>query len=271
MRMNILLAALLASGGMLLNGAPISFTGNADTAAGIQPVVDSFRASFSGANNGGIPCSPSPCDTGRREINWDGVPSSSFDPFPGDFFNGDGSIAGRARGLSMSTPGTGLAVSDTSFGAPSGFQTFSPDKMFAAKGSNILDILFHVPGQPASSAGVVGMGIIFLDVEAANAVSMTFFDLATGQSLGTFYAPAGNNAGFSFLGVLFNAGEKVGRVRVTTGDGGIDTCSSECIAMDDFIYGEPQAESSAVPEPSTFSLLLGGAALLTFYRRRRCS
>lgn len=268
MRISAFLVVLLASTTMQINGAPIVFSGTAATAAGIQPTVDSFRSAL-GTLNSGV-CSPTPCASGRREINWDGVPSSSFDPFPGDFFNGDGTVAARARGLSMTTPGAGFAVSDLAFGFPVDFQAFSPDKMFAVNGSSIFDIYFHVPGQPASSAAVVGMGIIFLDVESANMTSMSFLD-ASDISLGTFYAPAGNNAGFSFLGVIFNAGEKVARVRVATGDGGIDTCSFDCVAMDDFIYAEPQGESSVVPEPSTFSLLLGGAGLLALSHRRRSS
>ncbi len=92
-----------------------------------------------------------------------------------------------------------------------------------------------------------------------------------GQSLGTFSALVGGNGSLSFLGVIFNAGERANRVRVVAGGSAIDSCQVDCVAMDDFIYAEPQGDPAAVPEPSTFSLLLGGAAMLGFIRRRRCS
>jgi hypothetical protein len=50
----------------------------------------------------------------------------------------------------------------------------------------------------------------------------------------------------SFLGVSFNAGEKVGRGRITSGNtapGPSDHPGSnvDVVAMDDFLYGEPQS------------------------------
>ena len=69
------------------------------TPGDIQSTVDQFRARL-GANKGvgGTFCS------GRREINWDGVPDAFSSPnaLPGNFFN-----ANSPRGLTMTTPGTG--------------------------------------------------------------------------------------------------------------------------------------------------------------------
>jgi hypothetical protein len=56
----------------------------------------------------------------------------------------------------------------------------------------------------------------------------------------------------SFLGVSFNAGEKVARVRITSGNtapGPSDDPASnvDVVAMDDFIYGEPQSLQPDAP------------------------
>ncbi|HEY0591594.1 MAG TPA: IPTL-CTERM sorting domain-containing protein, partial [Thermoanaerobaculia bacterium] len=51
------------------------------------------------------------------------------------------------------------------------------------------------------------------------------------------------NNGLSFLGVLFNAGERIGRVRITSGNTALgptdNNGSVDVVVMDDFIYGEP--------------------------------
>ena len=79
------------------------------------------------------------------------------------------------------------------------------------------------------------------------------------KSLGTFSVPASGAGGLSFLGVAFKNGQVVDRVVITTGNtilgpnngGGVNV-----VAMDDFIYAEPQA----APEPA--SLLLLGSGLV---------
>jgi hypothetical protein len=66
------------------------------------------------------------------------------------------------------------------------------------------------------------------------------------MSLGLFFAPPANN-GLSFVGVVFNAGERVARVRITSGNvapGPDDDGVSDVVVMDDFIYGEPMAQPS---------------------------
>jgi hypothetical protein len=54
-------------------------------AASIQATVDQFRADLGGVNNGVGDSFPS----GRREINWDGVPDNRAEPnrLPFNFFN----------------------------------------------------------------------------------------------------------------------------------------------------------------------------------------
>lgn len=250
-------------------GAPIVFSQAAANAAGIQSTVDAFRAAL-GANNG---TAGTPFLSGRREINWDAVPDNLAAPnnLPANQF--------AARGVLFGTPGTGFQVSadssnptstpilfDNLFaGNSSLFATFSAERLFTSLGSVITDVNFIVPGSanPASSSA---FGVVFTDVDLPNLTSLTFFD-QNNVSLGTFFAPnvAGNKT-FSFLGVQFNSGERVSRVRISAGDLPLNspTCS-DCVAMDDFIFAEPQA----VPEPVTMLLVACGVAGLMIGRRSR--
>jgi hypothetical protein len=120
------LAALAATAALI--PATAQADGVKRTAAGSAPAdiaaaVDAFRADIGGANNGGGPAAAS----GRREINWDGVPDANADPnpFPAGTFLG--------RGILFDTPGTGFRVSANAvnptatpvrFGNPE-FQVFS--------------------------------------------------------------------------------------------------------------------------------------------------
>jgi hypothetical protein len=115
---------------------------------------------------------------------------------------------------------------------------------------------------------VSGFGSIFTDVDLANLTTIEFFN-TSGVSLGVFSVPTANN-GLSFLGVFFDAGERIGRVRITNGNvalGPNDALpNADVVVMDDFIYSEP----AAVPEPATLLLLVTGlsAAAATCKRRK---
>lgn len=277
----VVFLAPFAEGGVIVR-SHVTTAGASDAA--FNAIINDFRSDLGGVLNPPGAINP-PSATGRREINWDGVPvgASSPNAFPGNFFNGAAGVepAGRQRGAIFNTPGTGFRVSatdfsdETSFG-PAEFAAFSPSRLFASLGSPITDVTFAVPGSPLLTATVNGFGVVFSDVDYTGSASMEFFAV-DGSSLGLFNVPGvfaqptGQNAqeSFSFLGVSFNAGERVQRVRIIAGSHGIDgnfVGLDDAVVMDDFIYGEPQALAT-VPEPSTLLSFSGIAALLAFRRK----
>lgn len=242
------------------------FEVNGATASDIEATVNEFRTAI-GPNLNDTPAGD---PSGRREINWDGVPDDFADPnpLPGDFFNSAG--AQRSRGIEFQAveDTTGFQVSSTQastepieFGFPAGFSTFSAERLFTTVGvGNIgfspFDILFFDPTDRVTQAGVRGMGIVFTDVESANSTSMSFYD-QNDDLLFSKFVLSGGNASLSFLGVTFDSAE-VARVRVNIGG------NADQVVMDDFIYGEPTALSPVpLPAPALFlfSGLLGFGAL----------
>jgi hypothetical protein len=241
----------------------VVFSASGDSPAAILSAVDAYRSAL-GTLNANVAGS---FGSGRREINWDGVPNAAAapNPLPADFFN-----VTSPRGVVFSTPGTGFQVSassgDVEFnnlnpGYSTSFQTFSSPRLFTALGSSTTDVSFFVPGSTAP-AFTSGFGVVFTDVDLTGTTGLQLFDLQN-NLLAAAFAPAANN-GLSFLGVVFNAGERVGRVRITSGNGALGPSDGviDAVAMDDFIYGEP----TAVPEPSSLVLLAIGGSLI-FGRR----
>jgi hypothetical protein len=128
----------------------------------------------------------------------------------------------------------------------------------------------------ATQATVAGFGAVFSDVDLANTTRLEFFNLANVQIQSLNVLPGTVASGsLSFLGAVGNAGERIARVRITTGNsalaaalGGNDSNGNptDVVAMDDFLYSEPLA----VPEPT--SLTLAAIAIfgaLVAKRRRR--
>ena len=254
------------------SAALITFEAAGANAAAITPTRDAFRAAVGGGTTAGANGSFGGL---RREINWDGVPNAFADPsaLPADFFN-----VNSPRGAVFSTPGTGFLVSANAgqaapvlFGFPNDFQVFSPQRLFTAVNSNITDVSFFVPGT-TTAATTSAFAAIFVDVEVAGLTTMEFFD-QSGSSIFSRDVLVGGNQGLSFLGAVFDAGEPISRVRLTSGlntivaNGVLGNSNDDVVVMDDFLYAEP---SRAVPEPSGLTLAgLGLLAGLSWPRRRR--
>lgn len=223
----------------------------------ITPVVEVFREALGTLN----PNVPGSFPTGRREINWDAVPDQFAAPnlLPPDFFN-----VNSPRGAVFETPGSGVQVSanqDNPTGTPIEFgninptypelfRTFSPQRLFTALDSTVTDVLFFVPGSD-TPATVSGFGAVFTDVDRRTSTKIEYFDAKGERLFSAFVQPLPNrNETLSFLGVRFENGERIAKVRITSGnanlspntfEGPLDSLFVDLVVMDDFIYGEPQA------------------------------
>ncbi len=262
----------------------------ANARVGVQATVDAFRTDLGSPNNGAVVDDQG---AGRREIDWDGVPDADSAPgaFPADFFN-----AVSARGVLFSgAPQIRFQVSakavnpfliPNEFGQlnafyPNAFSTFSAERLFTPRGSNVFNVTFVVAGTD-TPAEVDGFGAVFTDVDLDGLTTIEFFDRLGNPPIAidpislkqsplarrTVLATPGNEA-LSFLGVTFKEPPAelaaaltgpIARVRITTGNGVIPTSgavpdditqapgSPDLVVLDDFIYGEPHAQP--VPELS---------------------
>ena len=257
---------------------PITFSvGGTTDPASIQGTVDAFRAALGNPLNGNA---PGPLPNGRREINWDGggnnpitTPPDPETPFITFLDTRGGQFTTPGTGLTQATPGgLGDLVSNDTYDTT--FGTFSPLRLFAPVGSNIVDALFFLPGSNGTiPATVKGFGAVFTDVDLSDTTQVEYFD-AAGNSLFSGFVPIGTvpNGSLSFFGVQFNGNEQVAGVRITTGNTALGpnddpTNGVDVVALDDFLYSEP----SAVPEPSTMALCGIGVAVLFGVQRSRKS
>ena len=243
--LGLALAVLLPSVAQAQARGPVNVQQAAGTSvAAVQSAVDAYRNDLGTLNTAG------PAASGRREINWDGVPDARSAPnlLPPDFFN-----VTAPRGVVFSTNrGSRFQVSGNSGVAPiefdnlnptysSLFTTFSPQRLFTPLDTNETTIRFFVPGTQTRATSA-GFGAVFTDVDRPG-TRITYFDAAN-HVLGTFPVPISpGSETLSFLGVRFlNA--RVAWVKVTSGNtkpGLNETRVRDAVVMDDFIFGEPIA------------------------------
>jgi hypothetical protein len=244
------------------SAGPVVRQASGATPASIQAAVDTFRGDLGGANNGNAAGTQA---SGRREINWDGgggAATITLDPSPMTRFGN--------RGAVFVTPGAGFEISgqpspelgDVNATYPALFAAFSAPRLFIARNTNVMDVLFTVPASTAVAAASTGFGAVFTDVDAQDATWMEFY-APDGALLGRWAVPyASGDETFSFLGVSFDAGEVVGRVRIVTGNaapGPDEAGGLDLVAMDDFIYGEPVATAGLTITPESGRLFRTGA------------
>jgi hypothetical protein len=193
--------------------------------------------------------------SGRREINWDGVPDNMVgQALPNDFFNPTdvGAPIARQRGLIYAAGVGEFQVSSSNFSnidpASAGeFSTFSGAKTFANISTNLWPIGFQVAGE-TTTAFSKGVGIVFSDVDLPGSTSLEFFEGE--KSLGKFFVPPHTTtSSFSFLGIYFPGNERITKVQVKhdgiLSDGQKDISAGgqhDLVIFDDFIYGEPQKQ-----------------------------
>lgn len=259
--------------------APVVRQGTGANPAALQPIVDQFRADLGGPNNG----VGGTFRTGRRELNWDGVPDAFAEPnnFPIDFFNVN-SPRGVIFNAIESETGAALNQFAVSSNAASGvpvrfgninasystiFQTFSAQRLFIARNTTIMEVNFVVPGTNIP-ATVSGFGVVFADVDSATGGNRSLIRLygPDGRQLPGAASAGVLDNGLSFVGVSYNAGERVARVVIEFGNAALSASNNDgvnavdVVAMDDFIYGEPRAsqfhigdfDGDGIADPTVF-------------------
>ncbi len=236
-----------------LNVVTFAATGDATT---IKAKMDEFRLAMgtnlnvtvSGADPGG-----------RREINWDDIPSlqTNTNNFPADFFaSTDAALPDmRKSGFQLIDQlGTiGFRVDSSKFSQidpsySSQIGAFSGMKTFTNLNDNVFEAEFRVPGT-GNRAYVKGVGIVFVDVDDNTSTSVEFFNEFV--SFGVYQVPAKTSgSNFSFLGVQF-PDEEVLKVRIISGNGklaagtfdistGSSSNAKDIVVIDDVIYSEPK-------------------------------
>ncbi|MEM9777929.1 MAG: hypothetical protein AAF902_25355, partial [Chloroflexota bacterium] len=240
-------------------GLPATFGAIGSNADAIRADVDEFREAIGDLNQ------PHPINhlDGRRQINWDAAPDAVSAPnaFEGDFFNAD--FFPRARGIAFTTPdgenafqlsateasGEGVDFENIDPSYKDEFATYSPERLFTALDNNVIDVRFYNPASPSEPALVDSFGAIFTDVDMAGSTTIRYYD-ADDNLVYTLEVPAfQGQERLSLAGAKF-AESCISRVRITAGNVGLKlgiedgVAGYDVVAMDDFIYGEPQPITS---------------------------
>lgn len=274
-----------------LSAAPAVYSGSG---ADATTALDAFRAAIGGDRNAGAPAVD-----GRREIGWDGVRLDGTDPNPATQVVDMGNTViipvnrFQAQGALFEDP---YAVSGDGFssvnpGTAGQFPAFSPSNTFVMQDQvpyqfddRVIGQSFTIPGT-TTAAGTRGFGAIFVDTELAGSTSIEYFgkDVSGHEvSLGTFAVPTGTSGETQFLGVLFDS-PVVTEVHLTVGTNALFNFNgtsfqsfgaeylaggTDLVVTDDFVYAEPSM-AAAIPEPSTYAMMLAGLGLLAFAAQRK--
>lgn len=229
-----------------LSTVPTASAQTSVAAGTVTKVVYTNKAQFEAALDALAPGS-------RRNINWDAVPvpANSTIAIPADFF-----LASRQIILDPDFPADELLVSNDEFGDlnanyPENFPFFSPQINFKYKEDDGQPNVFRLADLKTPGA-ISGFGVIFTDVERANASGLEFLD-SEGNEIDTVYATPGPNGGQQFLGVIYSKpvvaevdvlmgqkGDEFGEVEDLTNGG-----SADVVVVDDFVF---QAATTAIPE-----------------------
>ena len=234
--------------------------GSGANAAALQATVDQFRADLGGVLN---PNNGQTFPTGRREINWDGVPDQFAEPnnLPVDFFNKNsprgvifnsiedatGAALNQFAVSATSASGVPVRFGNLNTGYTSILQNFSSQRLFIARNTHLMEVTFFIPGTSIPAA-VKGFGVVMADVDSLTGGNRSLIRVygPDGRQLSAAAAPVFNN-GLSFVGISFNAGERIARVVIESGNAALSATNDDgengidIVAMDDFIYGEPQS------------------------------
>lgn len=221
---------------------PIVFSANGN----INATITDFR------NKLGMLNSTPGATSGRREINWDGVPDAMDGiKLPGNFFNPTDANSPQSLQRGVLYAGASdamvskLGFSEVNTNASAEFAAFSGNKNFAVVNANQWPVTFQVAGQN-KAASINAFGAVFSDVDKANS---TFIEFLNGTTvLGRYYVtPHDNTNSFSFLGVYFPNGAvtdiNIGHEgKLTDGEKDISQGGTkDLVVLDDFIYSEPLA------------------------------
>ena len=215
--------------------AIVAISGNVD------PQIAAFGTFIGDVDNKGEPGRHA---SGRRGINWDGVPAqfTNTSDFAPDFFKGRGAVYGGA---------TGLRVSDNHFADinptyAAEFVPFSEAKLFAPIGTNKVEVTFRIPASDTVAA-VRSFGAVVVDVDKANTSRLQAYDRDDRLIADVPVPVRADPDEYSLVGVTFEE-PIIARVVLTLGEvpigAGVDDVSNggggDVVVLDDFLYSEPQ-------------------------------
>jgi hypothetical protein len=226
----------------------------------IQPTVAAFQADLG---------------TPSRDVTWDDVPDNLADPnyLPWDGVTSQGiwfSDPGFRQFLVSATAASGRAPEFGAYdaGFPAELQPYSGERLFTRADLNTFDLNFVVPGSHRAAA-TRGFGIVFADVDNPNLAEVRLIGL-DGSLLDTLTAQP-LDKGLSFVGATYPTASIA---RVTVHQGGLVTGrrgedqGGDVVAMDDFLYGEPQPAPGYVQFKADAFRVAEGPSLFTDHATR---